>query len=154
MSVSPIPAGYHSVTPYLIVDDADAAIRFYTEAFGASELFRMPMGDKIGHAEIKIGDSQVMLADEFPDMDALGPNKRGGTSVTLMVYVPDVDAVVDRAVQAGARIGQAVSDKFYGDRSGTLYDPFGHCWTISTHVEDVEPAEMQRRMEAMQHAPA
>jgi len=154
MSVSPVPSGYHSVTPYLIVDGADAAIRFYVEAFGATEVMRMPMGDKIGHAEIKIGDSNIMLADEFPDMDALSPNKRGGTSVSLMVYVPDVDVVFDRAVQAGARASQPVADKFYGDRSGTIYDPFGHCWTISTHVEDVAPDEMRRRMEELDHAPA
>src|SRR5688500_4719390 len=106
MSVSPVPSGYHSVTPYLIIDGADAAIRYYIEAFGATEVMRMPMGDRIGHAEIKIGDSHVMLADEFPEMDYLGPNKRGGTSVSLMIYVPDVDAVVERAVRAGARVSQ------------------------------------------------
>lgn len=149
MSVSPVPKGYHSVTPYLIIDGADAAIRFYTEAFGATEVMRMPMGDRIGHAEIKIGDSHVMLADEFPEMDYLGPDKRGGTSVSLMIYVPDVDAVVERAVKSGARVSQPVDNKFYGDRSGTLYDPFGHCWTIATHVEDVPPDEMERRMEAL-----
>ena len=154
MSVSPVPSGYHSVTPYLIVDGADAAIRFYVEALGATEVMRMPMGDKIGHAEIKIGDSHIMLADEFPEMDAVGPAKRGGTSVSLMIYVPDVDAVFERAVRAGARESQPVADKFYGDRSGTIYDPFGHCWTIATHVEDVAPDEMRRRMDALEHAPA
>ena len=148
MSVKPIPDGYHSVTPYLIVDDAKGAIDFYKRAFGATELFRLPMGDKIGHAEIKIGDSHVMLADEFPERDIRGPKGRGGTASSLMIYVDDVDATFQRALDAGARTDgdMAVKDQFYGDRSGSLVDPFGHKWTIATHIEDVAPEEMQRRM--------
>ncbi|VAV98676.1 Glyoxalase family protein [hydrothermal vent metagenome] len=141
--------GYHSVTPYLTVDDAAAAIEFYTKAFGAKEVMRMPMGDKIGHADIMIGDSHVMLSDEFPDMDKLGPNKRGGATSLLMIYVPDVDAAFDKAVAAGAEPTRPVEDQFYGDRSGWLKDPFGHEWTISTHIEDVTPDEMNRRMAEM-----
>lgn len=148
--VSPIPQGYHSVTPYLIVDDAAAAIDFYTTAFGATELFRMPMGDKIGHAEIKIGNSPVMLADEFPERDIRGPKSRGGTTSSLMIYVEDVDATFRQAIDAGGKVdGEGVKDQFYGDRSGTLIDPFGHKWTVATHVEDVAEDEMQRRMDAM-----
>jgi PhnB protein len=154
MAVSPVPSGYHSVTPYLVVDDAAAAIDFYREAFGATEVMRMPMGNRIGHAEIKIGDSHVMLADEFPDQGHLGPRKRGGTSVSLMLYLADVDGAFERAIRAGATEERPVQDQFYGDRSGTLTDPFGHQWTLATHVEDVDPAEMQRRMEAMSAEPA
>ena len=124
--VQPIPEGYHSVTPYLIVDDASAAIEFYKSAFGATELFRLPMGDKLGHAEIKIGDSHVMLADEFPDMGHLGPTSRGGTTVSLMIYVPDVDSAFGQAIAAGATEQRPVTDQFWGDRMGTLSDPFGH----------------------------
>ena len=150
----PIPDGYHSITPYLVVDDAAKAIDFYTQAFGAQEIFRMPMGDRIGHAEIKIGDSHVMLADEFPDRDIRGPKARGGTSSSLMLYVDDVDATFGRALDAGARTDgdMEVKDQFYGDRSGTLVDPFGHKWTVATHVEDVPPDEMQRRMEQFSSA--
>jgi PhnB protein len=119
---------------------------FYREAFGATELFRLTMGDKIGHAEIKIGDSPVMLADEFPDMGFLGPNRRGGTSVQLMIYLADVDLAFERALRAGATELRPVQDQFFGDRSGTVVDPFGHQWTLSMHVEDVSPEEMQRRM--------
>lgn len=146
MSTSYKPAGYATVTPYLIVDGADEAILFYKDAFGAEEVMRMPMGDRIGHAEIRIGDSHVMLADEHPDMDLLGPESRGGATASLMVYVEDVDAIFAEAVEAGAIEERAVQDQFYGDRSGTLVDPFGHRWTIATHVEDVAPEEMQRRM--------
>ncbi len=149
MSVSPIPQGYHSVTPYLIVDGAAEAIEFYRQAFGATEVLRMPMGDRIGHAESKIGDSHVMLADEHPEMDLLGPNKRGGATASLMIYLPDVDIAFERALQAGARQERAVEDQFYGDRSGTLLDSFGHRWTLSTHFEDVSEAEMQKRMMAV-----
>ena len=152
MSVKPVPEGYHSVTPYLIVDGAAAALEFYAKAFGAAELFRMPMGDRIGHAEMRIGDSIVMLADEWPDMGYLGPRTRGGSTVGLMIYVPDVDAVFARALAAGATQERAVQDQFYGDRSGNLVDPFGHRWTIATHVEDVSPAEMQRRMQGLTSA--
>lgn len=148
MSVKPIPDGYHSVTPYLIVDDGNAAIDFYKQAFGASEVLRLPMGDKIAHAEVKIGDSVIMLSDEWPDMDKLSPKSRGGSTAGLMVYVPDVDAAFQRAMSAGATQERPVEDQFYGDRSGTLVDPFGHSWTLSTHVEDVPEDEMQRRMAA------
>ena len=146
MSVNPIPAGYHSVTPYLIVDGADAAIRFYEKAFGATEVMRMPMGDRIAHAEIKIGDSHVMLADENPDQGHLGPTSRGGATGSLMIYLPDVDAVFARAVAAGATAQQAPTDQFWGDRMGSLKDPFGHQWSLATHTEDVAPDEMEHRM--------
>ncbi|PTD25003.1 VOC family protein [Sphingomonas fennica] len=147
--VDPIPAGYHSVTPYLVVDDGAAAIEFYKQAFGAEEVLRMPMGDRIGHAEIKIGDSHVMLADEWPDMDHLGPRSRGGTTVSLLIYLPDVDAAFARAIEAGGREDRAVADQFYGDRAGTLTDPFGHQWTLATHVEDVSIEECRRRLDEM-----
>ena len=146
MAVSYIPEGYHSVTPYLIVDGAAEAIRFYGEAFGATEVLRMPMGeDKLAHAEIRIGDSHVMLADEFPDMGFLGPQKRGGATASLMVYVEDVDAAFARALEAGATEERAPADQFWGDRMGTLVDPFGHRWTLATHIEDVSEEEMGRR---------
>jgi len=149
MTVNPVPQGYHSVTPYLVVDGAANAIDFYAKAFGAEEVMRMPMGERIGHAEIRIGDSHVMLADEFPDQGHRGPKSYGGTSVSLMVYLPDVDTVFARALAAGATEERAVVDQFYGDRSGTLRDPFGHCWMLATHVEDVSPEEMRRRMANM-----
>lgn len=149
MSVKPIPEGYHSVTPYIFVDDAAEAIAFYCRAFGAEEVLRMPMGDKIGHAEIKIGDSHVMLADEFPEMDVKGPKTRGGATSSLMIYVEDVDAAFQRAVDAGGTVDKPIQDQFYGDRSGTLTDPFGHKWTISTHIEDVSYEEVERRLSAM-----
>ena len=147
----PIPDGYHSVTPYIIVDNAAAAIDFYTEAFGATEVLRLPMGEKIGHAEIKIGDSHVMLADEFPERDIRGPKARGGTASSLMIYVDDVDTTFRRALDAGAKTDgdMEVKDQFYGDRSGSLIDPFGHKWTVATHVEDIAPDELQRRMANM-----
>ena len=146
--VKPIPDGYHSVTPYLIVDDAKAAIDFYTRALGAKEKFRLPMGDRIGHAEILIGDSHVMLADEFPDMGHLGPKARGGTTVSLMVYVEDVDSAFKRAIDAGGKQERPVENQFWGDRMGTLSDPFGHKWTLATTVEDVPDSELQDRMKA------
>ncbi len=146
--VKPIPEGYHSVTPYLIVDDAKAAIDFYTRAFGATEKFRLPMGDRIGHAEILIGDSHVMLADEFPDMGHLGPKARGGTTVSLMVYVEDVDSAFKQAIEAGGKEERPVENQFWGDRMGTLSDPFGHKWTLATTVEEVGEAELQDRMKA------
>src|SRR3954447_18496167 len=149
-TVKPVPDGYSTVTPYLIIDGAAAAIDFYRRAFGAEELVRMPMqGGRVGHAEIQIGDSRVMLADEFPEMDARGPKSRGGTAVTILLYVNDCDAVFGRAVAAGAKVRKAMQDQFYGDRSGTLEDPFGHVWTVATHKEDVTPEEMRRRMKAM-----
>jgi PhnB protein len=144
--VNPVPEGYHSVTPYLIVDGAAAAIDFYKQAFGATEVMRMPgPGGKIGHAEIKIGDSHIMLADEHPEMDALGPRTVGGTPVKLMIYIEDVDAVVDRAVAAGAKLTRPVADQFYGDRTGGIEDPFGHSWYVATHIEDVPMEEMEKR---------
>ncbi len=149
MPVSPIPEGYHSVTPYLILKDAAAAIEFYKKAFDAVELLRMEApGGKIGHAEIKIGDSPVMLADEFPDMGYKGPESLGGTSVSLMVYVDDVDKSYPRAIAAGGKEMRPLQNQFYGDRSGTLIDPFGHVWTISTHVEDLSEEEVAKRAEA------
>jgi PhnB protein len=150
MAVEPIPEGYHSVTPYLIVDGAAQAIDFYRRAFGAVELLRLQApGGKLGHAEIRIGDSPVMLADEHPDHGALGPTSLGGCGVHLMLYVVDVDAAFARAVEAGAEVLRPVQDQFYGDRSGTLKDPFGHQWTLGTHVEEVSNEEMRRRMDAL-----
>ena len=146
MGVKAKPEGYHSVTPYLTVDGAEEAIRFYTEAFGATEILRLPMGGKIGHAEIRIGDSVVMLADEWPDYGKLGPKSRGGATSGLMIYLEDVDAAFARAVAAGGTVERPVEDQFYGDRSGTITDPFGHSWTLSTHVEDIAEDELQRRM--------
>jgi PhnB protein len=148
--VKPIPEGYHSVTPYLIVDGAAAAIEFYKKAFGAIEMVRMPApGGRIGHAEIKIGDSHVMLADESAEMNARSPKSVGGTPVSLLLYVEDVDRTVERAVAAGAKLERPVEDKFYGDRMGAIQDPFGHQWYLGTHIEDVSPEEMKRRMAAM-----
>ena len=149
MAVSHIPPGYHSVTPYLAVDRATEAIRWYAQAFGATELMRLEHGGKIAHAEIKIGDSPIMLADEWKEGGHLSPATLGGSSVSLMVYVDDVDAVFAAAIAAGATETQEVRDQFYGDRSGNLVDPFGHRWTIATHVEDVDQAELERRMAAM-----
>ena len=147
MTVHHTPDGYHSVTPYLIVDDAAKALDFYREAFGATELFRLPMGEKIGHAEVRIGNSHVMLADEFPDMDALGPKSRGGATASFMIYVPDADAAHAQAVKAGAHELKPVTLEFWGDRIGTVTDPFGHKWSLATHVEDVPPQEIERRMQ-------
>ncbi len=144
--VKPIPEGYHTVTPYLIVHDAAAAIRYYQKAFGAKETFRMPGPDnKIAHAEIQIGDSRIMLADEFPAMKALSPRTIGGTPVSLMVYVEDVDAVQASAIKAGGTETRKVEDMFYGDRAGTVTDPFGHVWYLATHKEDLTPEEIQHR---------
>ena len=149
MAVKPIPEGYHSVTPYLIIKGAADAIEFYKKAFGATELFRFPAPDgKIGHAEIKIGDSPIMLADEFAEMGYKGPQALGGSPVSLMIYLEDVDTVFNRAVEAGASVKEAVQDKFYGDRTGTLTDPFGHLWHVSTHKEDVSMEEMEERAKA------
>jgi PhnB protein len=149
MAVKPIPEGYHSVTSYLITDGAADAIEFYKKAFGATELFRFPTPDgKVGHAEIKIGDSPIMIADAYPDMGYNSPKSLGGSPVSLMIYVDDVDTVFNQAVQAGATVKEAVSDKFYGDRLGTVIDPFGHVWHVATHKEDVSLEEMQKRMKA------
>ncbi len=143
----PIPEGYHSVTPYLVLDDAANAIEFYKKAFGAEEKYRLPMGDKIGHAEIKIGDSFVMLADEFPEMGHLGPKSRGGTTVSLLIYLPDVDTAFKKALDAGATQTKPLENQLWGDRMGTVTDPFGHQWSLSTHVEDVSEDEIARRFE-------
>jgi PhnB protein len=142
----PIPDGYNSVTPYLIVEDAKRAIEFSSKAFGAEEKFRLPMGDRIGHAEIKIGDSFVMLADEFPEMGHLGPNSRGGPTSSVVLYVEDVDSSFKQALEAGANEQRPVQNQFWGDRMGTLTDPFGHQWSLATHVEDISEAEMESRM--------
>lgn len=146
MAVKPIPDGYYSVTPYLVLDDAAAAIEFYKQAFGAVELMRMPGPEgKLGHAEIKIGNSPVMLADESPAMGAKSAKTLGGSPVGLMIYVDDCDTVFKRAVAAGGKEVRPLADQFYGDRSGTLIDPFGLQWTVSTHKEDIAPEEMGRR---------
>lgn len=146
MAVTPIPEGYHSVTPYLIINGAAAAIDFYKRAFGATELMRMPTPEgKIAHAEIRIGDSAIMLADESPEMGHRSPKALGGTGVSLMIYLDDVDETFKRAIANGAKELQPLKNQFYGDRSGTLQDPYGHVWTIATHVEDVPPDEMERR---------
>ena len=148
--VKTIPDGYPRVTPYLHVDGASAAIEFYSRGFGATERMRMPArGGKVGHAELQIGDSLIMLADEFPDMGVRGPRAIGGTPVTVMVYVEDVDQTFDRAVKAGAKTLRAVQNQFYGDRSGEFEDPFGHRWNVATHVEDVAPDELAKRAAAV-----
>lgn len=149
MSVSPVPAGYSSITPYLVVDDAEKAIAFYAQAFGAEETLRMPMGDRIGHAELRIAGSMLMLADEFPEMDIVGPKTRGGATSSLLLYTEDVDALFARAISAGATEERPPVDEFWGDRRGTIVDPFGHRWSLATHKEDVDEAEMQRRMQSM-----
>jgi PhnB protein len=148
-NVKPIPEGYHSVTPYLYERNAAAAIEFYKKVFGAEEVLRMPgPGGKIMHAEINIGNSRVMLADENPQMNALGPLSVGGCGSSLYVYIEDVDAVVKRAEAAGATLTRPVKDQFYGDRSGAFTDPFGYNWYVATHVEDVTPEEIGRRATA------
>jgi PhnB protein len=146
--VKPIPDGYHVVTAYLCIDGAGAAIDFYKKAFGATERFRMEApGGKVGHAEIQIGDSAIMLADEFPEMKFHGPKKGEGTPVNMHLYVPDVDRMMANAIAAGAKVLRAIEDKFYGDRTGSIEDPFGHVWHLATHKEDLSPAEMKRRGE-------
>jgi PhnB protein len=150
MAVKPIPDGYPRVSPYLVVDGAQKAIEFYTTVLGATERMRMdgPNG-RIGHAELEVGDSLIMLADEFPDMGAKGPAAYGGSPVSISVYVEDVDAIFDKATEAGATVVRPLENQFYGDRSATFDDPFGHRWTIATHVEDVSPEEMGRRAAEM-----
>jgi PhnB protein len=144
--VKPIPDGYPRVSPYLCVNGGTAALDFYKSVFGATERMRMPAPDgRIGHAELQFGDSVIMLADEYPEMGIRSPRAVGGTPVTISVYVEDVDAVFNRAVAAGAKSLRAVETQFYGDRSGQFEDPFGHRWSVATHVEDVAPDEMERR---------
>lgn len=149
MTVKPIPDGYHTVTPYLVLSEASKAIEFYKKAFNATEKLRMagPNG-KIFHSEIQIGDSPVMLCDEFLEMGARSPKSLGGSPVSLMLYVNDVDTIFNQAVKAGAKVRMALSDQFYGDRSGTLEDPFGHIWIISTHIEDLSEEEIRKRAES------
>jgi PhnB protein len=143
------PPGYHTVTPSLTVHDGTAALEFYAKAFGATEKFRLPMPDgRIGHAEIQIGDSTIMISDEFPDWGALSPQTRGGPTSALMLYVEDVDAAFQRALEAGAQVVMPLADQFWGDRMGSVADPFGHKWSLATPVEEVPPEELQRRMEA------
>jgi PhnB protein len=150
MPVKPIPDGFHSITPYLYIKGAAKALDFYKQAFGAVELMRMEMpGGGIGHAEIKIGDSPIMLADEFPDMGVRSPQTLGGNGSSILIYCEDVDSRFAQAVAAGAKEVRPLKDQFYGDRSGTIEDPFGHQWTIATHKEDVTPEECARRHEEM-----
>jgi PhnB protein len=150
VAVKPIPDGYHSLTPYLTVRGAVKALDFYAAAFGAVEVMRLPMPDgSVAHAEFKIGDSILMMGEENPAWGNKSPHALGGTPSGFMIYVPDCDAVFAQALAAGATVMKPLENQFYGDRSGTVIDPFGHQWTLATHVEDVEPAEMQKRMDAM-----
>jgi PhnB protein len=145
----PIPEGYANITPYLYLSDAARAISFYKAVFGAAELFRMDGPDgKIGHAELRVGNGVLMLADECPEIGAKAPHAYGGSPMSLMLYVEDVDRVYQRSIEAGAKPVRPLKDQFYGDRSGMILDPFGHTWTIATHVEDVSPEEMMRRAAA------
>jgi len=150
MAVSHIPKGYSTATPYLVIKGAAAAIDFYKNVFGAKELMRMPdPSGKIGHAEIEIGNSKIMLADEHPDMGYRSPQSLGGSPVGIHLYVPDVDSTVEKAVAAGAKLVRPIQDQFYGDRSGQVIDPFGHVWSIGTHKEDVPDDELQKRAAAL-----
>ena len=151
-NAKPIPDGYHSITPYLIIDGAAEALEYYKKAFGAIELFRMDHEGKVGHAEMKIGDSPFMLSDEHPSEGYRGPKAYGGSPLGLMIYVDDVDTVFRQALEAGGIEKKPIQDQFYGDRSGTLTDPFGHVWTVATHKEDVAPEEIEKRLAAMHGA--
>jgi PhnB protein len=146
MAVKPIPDGYHTVTLYLTLSSTSDALEFYKKAFNAVELFRMadPTG-RVGHAEMQIGDTRIMMSDEFPEMNVKSPKTLGGTSAGICLYVPNVDDVFAQAVAAGGTVERPLMNQFYGDRSGTIIDPFGHKWTIATHIEDVTPEEMDRR---------
>jgi PhnB protein len=146
--VKPIPEGYHTVTPYLCCKDASAAIEFYKKAFGAKELMRMDNQGKVGHAELQIGDSRIMLADEFPEIGFVSPQSIGGSPIMIHLYVEDVDMTANRAVAAGAKVTRPVADQFYGDRGGQFEDPFGHKWYVATHKEDLSPEEIGRRAAA------
>jgi PhnB protein len=148
--VKPIPEGYHTIIPYLSIKGAADAIEFYKKAFGASESMRVAQPDgRIGHAELRLGDSRIMLADEFPDMDFRSPLSMGGSPVHIHLYVESVDTVVGRAVSAGAKVIRPVQDQFYGDRTGTVADPYGHVWHVATHTEDLSPEEIGKRAAAM-----
>jgi PhnB protein len=148
--VKPIPDGYHTLTPYLITKGAAKAIEFYKKAFGATELMRMPGPEgKVMHAELQVGDSRFMMADECPEMQARSPLELGGSPVSLLLYVEDVDSFFNRAISAGAKEVKPLKDQFYGDRCGSLSDPFGHIWHVATHKEDVPPAELQKRAATM-----
>jgi PhnB protein len=149
MATKRIPEGYHTLSAYLSVDDAAGAIEYYAKAFGAKEVVRMDApGGRIGHAELEIGDSRVMLSDPFPQASTRSPKELGGTTASVFMYVEDVDAVVKQAVDAGATVTMEVADQFWGDRFGSITDPFGHVWSIATHVEDVPPEEMAERAKA------
>lgn len=149
-NVKPVPDGYHTLTPYIVVDAAADAITFYQKAFGAEEMYRMPgPGGKIMHAEIQIGDSRLMLSDAIPEMGGRSPKALGGSPASILVYVPDVDAAFTRAVEAGATAEMPVANMFWGDRYGKVKDPYGHVWQLATHVEDVSPEEMGKRAAAM-----
>lgn len=153
MTVKPIPDGYHSLTPYLIVKGAADAMEFYRRAFHATEIMRLGGPDgRVAHAELQIGDSRIMLADEIPEMNALAPQAPGSSGVGFCLYVENVDAVVAQAIAAGATVQRPLEDQFYGDRSATLEDPYGHVWTVATHIEDVPPDEVDRRLEEMRQA--
>lgn len=155
MPTKPIPEGYHTLSAYLAVDDAAKAIEWYTRAFGAQEVVRMHGPDgKIRHAELQIGDSKLMLSDPFPQASTTPPKELGGSTAGLFMYSEDVDAVVKKAVEAGATVAMEVADQFWGDRFGTIVDPFGHTWSIATHVEDVDPEEMEERAKAAMAAMA
>ncbi|MFO0930146.1 MAG: VOC family protein [Gemmataceae bacterium] len=148
MPVQGIPEGYRCVTPYLIIKGAADAIAFYQAAFGATERYRLPQPDgRVGHAELEVGGAPLMLADEFPEMNVRSPASLGGSPVSLLIYVTDVDRVFQRAIDAGATVTRPLANQFYGDRSGTVTDPFGHIWTLATRVEDVSPEEMKARFE-------
>ena len=148
MAVNFMPPGYHSLTPSVVVDNATQALDFYANAFGAKETYRLPMGDKIAHAEMDIAGSRFMLSDEFPEWGALSPKSRGGSTGGMLIYVEDADQAIDRAVKAGAQVVQPPEDQFWGDRMGTVVDPFGHKWMLGTHKEEVSAEEMDRRGKA------
>lgn len=153
MSVKPIPDGYTTITPYLIVKGAADAIDFYQRAFGAVELMKFDgPGGSVMHAELQIGNARFMVADEFPEMNALAPQSPGSSGVSILLYVENVDEVVATALEAGAKAQRDLEDQFYGDRTATLEDPFGHVWTVATHIEDISDDEMQRRIEEMMHS--
>ncbi|MBC7966988.1 MAG: VOC family protein [Fuerstia sp.] len=148
--VNSVPPGYHTVTPYLLIKGASDAIAFYGRVFGAEEITRLTAPDgRIGHAEIRIGESTIMIADEHPEMDFLGPQSRGGTTVSLLIYVDHADDIFNAALDAGATELRPMCDQFYGDRSGTVTDPWGHVWSIATRLEDISPAELKRRFEEL-----